>query len=101
MANSTTETYCAKCPHMKITHRANTTSVHTYRGYRMPRGSCYCTHPDAEKCFKAKMPKSNRTPGFIAFTPMNSTVPDIKTSPRWCPYKFASISNHLIVEQEH
>lgn len=75
---------CGKCPNMKVIGRAGITSG-TARGG--PRGNCLCEHPDAVAAFNKVCPHSPRMAGFIGYTAPGGDVPQIKTSPRWCPLK--------------
>ncbi len=75
---------CTDCPMMKMTGRARITNANIGK---LPRGNCFCGHPDAEKMFAECCPNSMRMPGFIAFTKPNSDKPNVKTAPRWCPRK--------------
>lgn len=74
---------CVGCNFMKLTGRAKTNANN--RGNS--RGYCTCMHPKALEMFRVICPKSNCSPGFIAFTEMGGCVPTVKTSPRWCPLR--------------
>ncbi len=84
MKNDKKTIRCTDCPMMQMTTRARI--VYANIG-KMPRGYCFCEHPDAEQMFKECCPKSPRMARFIAFTKLDSDKPDIKTTPRWCPRK--------------
>ncbi len=75
---------CADCPMMRMTGRAKRTNANIGK---LPRGNCFCQHPDAERMFEECNTRSMRMAGFIAFTKPNSNKPNIKTTPRWCPRK--------------
>lgn len=76
---------CSECLYMELSGRANITGKNMYIGG--PRGYCMCKHPDAEETFKRVCPRSHRMAGFIDFTAPGGNVPQIKTSPRWCPLR--------------
>lgn len=76
---------CAGCAHMKMDGRANTTGNN--RHLRGPRGYCMCKHPDAFESFHNLDPVPNRLACFIDFTAPGGSVPQIKTSPKWCPLR--------------
>ena len=84
---------CSECRHMKVTGRAKLTA--NSWGRKGPRGDCKCTHPDAEETFKRVCPRSPRMAGFIGFTAPGGNVPQIKTSPRWCPLRYLPVSSGL------
>lgn len=79
---------CEDCELMWLEGRAQRTAANRYGGG--PRGQCFCKHPDAVESFRATCPRSPRTPGFIAFTAPGGYVPQVKTSPRWCPLRGSS-----------
>lgn len=76
---------CSGCEHMEMAYRARITMNQPYG--QMPRGGCHCRHPKARETFMRVCPRSPRIPGFIGFTKLGGDVPDIKTSPRWCPLR--------------
>ena len=97
---------CAACPMMKIIGRAKYTDNNHHLS--QPRGSCYCGHEEADAAFRLICPRSGSASGFIAFTKGSTNVPDIKTAPRWCPRKIASVPREIsredaagIIERRH
>ena len=78
---------CATCPLMKLTGRARYTSNNSHMA--LPKGDCFCNHPDAHSAFELICPRSPRAACFIGYTKDRSDKPDIKTAPRWCPRKMA------------
>ncbi len=76
---------CATCPLMNLTGRARRTRSNSHMA--LPRGNCFCEHPDAIAAFEMICPRSPRMAGFIAFTAKGTDNPDIKTAPKWCPRK--------------
>lgn len=74
---------CSECHYMELTGLAKLTANSRYD--KGPRDECMCRHPDALETFKMVCPRSPRMPGFIDFTAPGESVPQIKTSPRWCP----------------
>jgi hypothetical protein len=52
-----------------------------------PRASFMCEHPKAFETFSVVFPRSNRMARFIGYSAMGGNVPQIKTSPRWCPLR--------------
>ena len=76
---------CKTCDFMKMVSRAKRTgNNNTLKG---PRGDCHCYHPKAVETFNKVCPGSPRMAGFIGFTAPGENVPQIKTSPRWCPLR--------------
>lgn len=80
------EPRCANCGHINFGPCA------TVRGKNQGLGAhpcrpCYCGHPKAVETFYKVCPRSPRFPGFIAYTSKNDRLPQIKTSPRWCPLR--------------
>lgn len=82
---------CSDCRHMKVTGWAKLTA--NSWGRKGPRGDCMCKHPEAEETFKRVCPHSPRMAGFIGFTAPGGNVPQIKTSPRWCPLRYPPVSS--------
>lgn len=76
---------CATCPAMKMTGRARFTGNNSH--IALPRGNCFCNHPDAHSAFEMVCPHSPRMACFIAYTKGPSDKPNIKTAPKWCPRK--------------
>lgn len=74
---------CKICSYMKLTGYCAVNRNN--RGN--PRGSCFCEHPDAEETFYKVCPHSPRMAKFIGFTVMGGNVPQLKSSPRWCPLR--------------
>ena len=77
---------CANCDHLHVGLCANVTGNNRGRGAH-PRRPCHCEHPEAVKTFNKVCPRSPRMAGFIAYTTMNDHLPQIKTSPKWCPLR--------------
>lgn len=59
-------------------------------GYGAQRKQCYCEHPNAKAAFEKYSLKSE--PTFIGFSAKMSSVPVIKTSPKWCPRRLGNVS---------
>lgn len=78
--------HCAGCPHMGKPIRARYNGNNA--GMKGPRGSCMCNHPDAVAEFFRVCPRSPRMAAFIGYTGPGGNVPQIKTSPKWCPLRF-------------
>lgn len=78
---------CATCPLMKLTGRAKSTRNNSHMA--LPRGDCFCEHPDAIAAFEMVCPRSPRMAGFIGYTAKNADKPSIKSTPKWCPRKMA------------
>lgn len=76
---------CCRCSFMEMIGRARHTGNNL--GMKGPRGECHCKHPKAIETFKKVCPRSPRAPGFIGFTAPGEDVPQVKTSPRWCPLR--------------
>lgn len=76
---------CADCDYMVLAGRAKRTANNLFRAGA--RAACYCGHPGAEKSFHEVCPNSGRMPGFINYTEPGGDVPNMKTSPRWCPMR--------------
>jgi len=76
---------CQTCYFMNLISRAKITSNNSHLGG--PRGDCMCRHPDAVDTFKKVCPRSPRMAGFIGYTAPGGNVPQIKTSPKWCPLR--------------
>ena len=76
---------CQTCYFMNLISRAKITSNNSHLGG--PRGDCMCRHPDAVDIFKRVCPRSPRMAGFIGYTAPGGNVPQIKTSPKWCPLR--------------
>lgn len=76
---------CATCPAMKMTGRARFTGNNDHMA--LPRGDCFCNHPDAHSAFELICPRSPRAACFIGYTKGSSDKPNIKTAPKWCPRK--------------
>lgn len=74
---------CSECRYMELSGYCLSNGNNNSN----PRGHCYCTHPKAEETFARVCPKSPRMPGFIGYTAMGGTLPQIKTAPRWCPLR--------------
>jgi len=49
---------CATCPLMKLTGRAKRTGNNSHLA--LPRGDCFCEHPDATAAFEMVCPRSPR-----------------------------------------
>lgn len=79
---------CHYCLYMLQGYRAKTDGNNIHRGGG--RAPCYCEHPAARETFNRVCPKSNKLPGFIAYTPCGKNGPKIKTSPVWCPLRPAN-----------
>lgn len=79
---------CRSCLYMELSGWANVTANN--RHMAGPRGKCMCRHPDAVKTFREVCPRSPRLPAFIGFTAPGGNAPQIKTSPRWCPFRYNS-----------
>lgn len=79
---------CSACPHMDMIGRARRTA--NLRIGTVPRGYCLCGHPKAIETFERVCPNSPRMAGFIDYTAPGEFVPQIKTSPRWCPLRPAN-----------
>jgi len=78
--------HCTGCPFVSKPRRAKRTGNNdTKRG---PRGSCMCNHPEAVATFNKVRPRSPRMAAFIGYTRPGGNVPQIKTSPKWCPLRF-------------
>lgn len=77
---------CRTCQYMSLIGWAKM----TMNGWRDkgPRGDCMCGHPAALETFDRVCPYSPRMPGFIGYTAPGENVPQIKTSPRWCPLRY-------------
>ncbi len=84
MKNDENVIRCTDCPMMQMTVRERVAFANIGK---MPKGDCFCEHPDAKQLFEEHCPNSLRTPGFIAFTKPNTDKPNIKTTPHWCPRK--------------
>lgn len=67
---------CADCSLLAVRRRENGVAR---------RGQCYCLHSEALAAHEFLRHQSNREAGFVAFTKMDESKPDIKTAPRWCP----------------
>lgn len=76
---------CRTCYYMRLIGRANITGNNRY--LKGPRGDCHCKHPEALAAFQKVCPRSPRMAGFIGFTAPGENVPQIKTSPKWCPLR--------------
>ena len=74
---------CSLCPYMKLGGRAICNGNNNGR----PRADCFCTHPDARETFYRMFPRSPKMATFIGYTAMGGNVPQLKTSPKWCPLK--------------
>ena len=79
---------CKSCPNMLQGYRAKTNGNNRHRGGG--RAPCYCEHPAARETFERVCPRSNKLPGFIAYTECGKNGPKIKTSPVWCPLREAN-----------
>lgn len=77
---------CRECEYMKLLGRARRTANNAYIGG--PRGICHCAHPKACDTFYRICPRSPRMAGFIGFASPGEYVPQLKTSPKWCPKKY-------------
>lgn len=75
---------CNNCRYMHMTGRVNLTKNCRSAG---PRGECFCEHPRAREAFEKMIPRSHRMATFIGFTAPGGNVPQLKTSPKWCPLK--------------
>lgn len=84
---------CATCPMMKMSGRARYTANNSHLA--LPRGDCFCKHPDAHSAFELICPCSPSMACFIGYTQGASDKPDIKTTPRWCPRKMAAKPREL------
>lgn len=73
------------CRYMELMRRAQMTANNLNKAG--PRGGCMCKHPKAQEIFKKLFPRSPRMAGFIGFTAPGEYLPQIKTSPRWCPLR--------------
>lgn len=79
---------CEGCSHMRMTGRAKRTANLHYG--KVPRGDCHCMHTKAYETFERVCPDGPRMSGFIGYTAPGEFVPQINTSPRWCPLRPAN-----------
>lgn len=68
---------CRTCGYKNAYYRANA---------KAERLEYYCDHPYAREAFEEY--GGVGSPQFIGFSVKGDTVPQIKTSPRWCPLKY-------------
>lgn len=77
---------CKKCLYMSMLYQSRITRNNNGQ----PRTAYICEHPKVEEIFYKVCPRSPRMAGFIGYSVMGGNVPQIKTSPRWCPLRFAN-----------
>jgi len=76
---------CAGCLYMRMEGRANCNGNNNGN----PRGYCFCKHPEAREIFRRMFPRSPKMETFIGYTAKGGRVPQLKTSPKWCPLREA------------
>lgn len=79
---------CRFCDYLKVYNA----------GYGAQRKQYYCNHPRAEAAFEKYGLKSE--PTFISFSAKMSSVPAIKTSPKWCPRRLVNTSVNPAPQKE-
>lgn len=89
---------CKTCYYMRLISRSKITRNNT--NLKGPRGKCHCIHPKAIETFEKVCPRSRRMAGFIGFTAPGENVPQIKTSPKWCPLRLNWFPGNIFPEKE-